>query len=212
MKTEVKNAGPVPSTAAKNTATVSSTANRPSLTGREAKQDELAKNSAPAPAAGAPQNVGSETKAGSAVAVDHQAAHPSGGNQGQDIQKAPETETAKAEAGKPEEPEKEIRYIKPAQNLEQTLKTVGSLHRLTVQRLALIARIKTLEDFEVKLVEENDQWESNPYMGCRLTIKDDRGREFTTNTPNLIRMVTQYIFDACHDKLAEIEANIVFPA
>ena len=88
---------------------------------------------------------------------------------------------------------------------------MGNLHRLTIQRLALIGRIKTLEDFEVKLVEENDELESNPYQGCKLIIKDDKGREFITNTPNLIRMVTQFIFDACHEKLDEIEANIVFP-
>jgi hypothetical protein len=29
--------------------------------------------------------------------------------------------------------------------------------------------------------------------------------------PTLIRMVLQFIFDACHEKLAEVEANIVFP-
>ena len=101
--------------------------------------------------------------------------------------------------------------VKFALNLEQTLKSVGDLHRLSIQRLALIARIKTLEDFEVKLQEENDELESNPYQGCKLIIRDDRGREFVTNTPNLIRMVSQFIFDAWHEKLADIEANIVFP-
>ena len=98
-----------------------------------------------------------------------------------------------------------------AMNLEQTLRSVKSLHRLSVQRLALIGRIKTLEDFEVELAQENDELESNPYQGCRLIIKDDKGREFATNTPNLIRMVSQFIFDACHEKLADIESNIVFP-
>jgi hypothetical protein len=95
--------------------------------------------------------------------------------------------------------------------LEQTLKSVNDLHRLSIQRLALIARIKTLEDFEVQLQEENDELESNPYQGCKLIIQDDKRREFVTNTPNLIRMVAQFIFDACHEKLADIEANIVFP-
>ena len=88
---------------------------------------------------------------------------------------------------------------------------MDDLHRKSLQRLALIARIKTLEAFEVKLIEEQDELEANPYQGCKLIIKDDRNREFVTNTPNLIRMVTQYIFDACENKLAEIEATINFP-
>lgn len=104
-----------------------------------------------------------------------------------------------------------IKDSKPTMNLEQTIKTVNDLHRRSIQRLALISRIKLLEDFEVKLEKENDELENNPYQGCKLIIKDDKGRDFTTNTPGLIRMVAQFIFDACHEKLAEIEANIVFP-
>jgi len=110
-----------------------------------------------------------------------------------------------------QEPAGGIAALKPAYNLEQTLKTVDGLHRLSIQRLALIARIKTLEDFEVKLAEEHDELESNPYQGCKLIIEDDKRRQFVTNTPNLIRMVSQFIFDACLNKLAEIEAGIVFP-
>jgi len=98
-----------------------------------------------------------------------------------------------------------------ALNLEQTLKSVEGLHRLSIQRIALLSRIKTLEDFEVKLIEEADELSSNHFSGCKLIIEDDKRRQFVTNTPNLIRMVTQFIFDACHEKLAEIEANIIFP-
>ena len=101
--------------------------------------------------------------------------------------------------------------VKPVLSLDAKLKAVDDLHRKSLQRLALIARIKTLEAFEVKLIEEQDELEANPYQGCKLIIKDDRNREFVTNTPNLIRMVTQYIFDACENKLAEIEATINFP-
>ena len=68
-----------------------------------------------------------------------------------------------------------------------------------------------LEGFEVKLLEEGDEIENNPYQGCKLIIQDDKKREFVTMTPGLIRMVAQFIFDACHEKLAEIEANIIFP-
>jgi len=196
MKTAEKNAKQVQGTNAKNI-NAPRTENRPNLTGKEAKQDEPAKDEKPTEAAKIEATEAGETKAGDTVAVDNQPANAAPGQQEQPI--AGEAQKA------------EIKYIKPALNLEQTLKSVGNLHRLTIQRLALIGRIKTLEDFEVKLVEENDELESNPYQGCKLIIKDDKGREFITNTPNLIRMVTQFIFDACHEKLGEIEANIVFP-
>jgi len=196
MKTAEKNAKQVQGTNAGNN-NAPRVENRPNLTGKEARKDEPAKDEKPAEAAKIEATQAGETKAGDKVAVDNQPANAAPEQQEQPI--AGEAQKA------------EIKYIKPALNLEQTLKSVGNLHRLTIQRLALIGRIKTLEEFEVKLVEENDQLESNPYQGCKLIIKDDKGREFTTNTPNLIRMVTQFIFDACNEKLGEIEANIVFP-
>ncbi|MBE9665393.1 hypothetical protein [Mucilaginibacter boryungensis] len=195
MKAAEKNAKQVQGTNAKN-ANTPRTENRPNIPGKEAKQDEALKDEKPAEAAKVETAQTAEAKAGSAPAVDHQPANPAPEQKEQPVAEAPKAE---------------IKYVKPILNLEQTLKSVGNLHRLTIQRLALITRIKTLEEFEVKLVEENDQLESNPYQGCKLIIKDDKGREFTTNTPNLIRMVTQFIFDACHEKLGEIEANIVFP-
>ena len=173
------------------------TENRPNITGKEAKKDEATDNQKPAQTPQVEAAQTNEAKAGAAATVDNQPA---------DIAKQAEQPEVKAEA-----PKAEVKYIKPAMNLEQTIKTVNDLHRRSIQRLALIARIKLLEDFEVKLVEENDELESNPYQGCKLIIKDDKNREFTTNTPNLIRMVSQFIFDACHEKLAEIEANIIFP-
>ncbi|EHQ24637.1 hypothetical protein [Mucilaginibacter paludis] len=196
MKTAAKNAKHVQGTNAVNN-NAPRTENRASLTGKEAKKDEPAKDEKTANAAPVTEDTTAETKAGNPATVDNQPLNPAPEHQEQPVAE--------------EAPKGAIKYIKPALNLEQTLKSVGSLHRLTIQRLALIGRIKTLEDFEVKLVEENDELESNPYQGCKLIIKDDKGREFVTNTPNLIRMVTQFIFDACHDKLAEIEANIVFP-
>jgi len=209
MKTAEKNAKEVQGTNAKNT-NAPRTENRPNLTGKEAKKDEPAKIEKPAEAAKVEATPIAETTAGHSATVDNQPANPAPYTTGQGLNEAPKAEPQKEQAAT-EAPKAEIRYIKPALNLEQTLKSVGNLHRLTIQRLALIGRIKTLEDFEVKLVEENDELENNPYQGCKLIIKDDKGREFTTNTPNLIRMVTQFIFDACHEKLGEIEANIVFP-
>lgn len=132
-------------------------------------------------------------------------------------------EASKKEEAKPEEnqpageakPEAEKaednKPAKPDLTLEAKIKAVNDLHRKTIQRLALIARIQLLENFEVKLAEENDELEGNPYQGCKLIIEDDKRRQFVTNTPGLIRMVAQFIFDACEAKLAEIESNINFP-
>lgn len=196
METKSKNAkGSQGATAQAKQANNVKTANRPSIPGKEAKNDETTKNQSPAPAPQVEANKADEAKIVPAHAEVKQPANPA--EQQQEVRQ--------------EEPKGEVKYIKPALNLEQTLKSVDGLHRLSIQRLALIARMKTLEAFEVKLIEENDQLESNPYQGCKLIIKDDKNREFTTNTPNLIRMVAQFIFDACNEKLTEIEANIVFP-
>jgi len=192
MTTKTKNAKGVQGTTEQaKQATDVKTENRPSIPGKE-KNDEPAKDQTPAEAPKGEAAQTAEVKAGNPVTVDNQPANTEQQAGGQEVKA-------------------EVNYIKPVPNLEQTIKTVNDLHRRSIQRLALIARIKLLEDFEVKLVEENDELESNPYQGCKLIIKDDKNREFITNTPNLIRMVAQFIFDACQEKLGEIEANIVFP-
>jgi len=105
----------------------------------------------------------------------------------------------------------EVLLDKPALNLEGKLKVVETLHRKSIQRLNLKSRIKQLEAFEVALTQEHDELEDNPYQGCKLIIEDDKKTQFVTTTPGLIRLVSQFIFNACHEKLAEIEASIVFP-
>jgi hypothetical protein len=219
MKTAEKNANGVQGTAAKNNEATNKTANRPSLTGKEAKEDGKAADQTPAQTPQVEANNANEVKTNSPATVDNQPANLAPYTTGQGLDEAPKADAVKAEEPKAEPAkveavkaeEQQAQPVKFALNLEQTLKSVGDLHRLSIQRLALIGRIKTLEDFEVKLIEENDELEANPYQGCKLIIKDDKGREFITNTPNLIRMVSQFIFDACHEKLADIEANIIFP-
>ncbi|SDH49899.1 hypothetical protein [Mucilaginibacter gossypii] len=200
MKTAEKNAKQVQGTNAQNNAP--RTENRPSLTGKEAKQDETAKDEKPAEAQKAEATPTAEVKAGSAPAMDNQPANPAPYTTGQGLDDAPKTEEA---------PKAEIKYVRPALNLEQTVKVVESLNRKNIQRLALIARIKTLEDFQIKLAENGDQLESNVYQGCKLIIEDDKRNQFVTNTPNLIALVAQFVYDACVNKLSEIEAEIVFP-
>lgn len=214
MKTAEKDANGVQGTAAKNNQSVNRIENRPSLTGKEAKPDETAKDQTPAQTPQAEKTNPAEATTSSPATVDNQPANVAPFTTGQGIDEAPKAETVKTEEPKAEPAKVDEVKAEPkkfALNLEQTLKSVESLHRLSIQRITLLSRIKLLEDFEVKLIEENDELENNPYQGCKLIIKDDKGREFVTNTPNLIRMVSQFIFDACHEKLAEIEANIIFP-
>jgi len=204
MKTAEKNATAAQGAAAKNNQTVNRIENRPSLTGKEAKEDETAKGQTAAQSPEASAAKTGDVKPGTPVTVDNQPANLAPVAIGQGIAEVPKAEPAKAEEIKAEPK-------KLALNLEQTLKSVEGLHRLSMQRITLLSRIKLLEDFEVKLIEENDELENNPFQGCKLIIEDDKRRQFVTNTPNLIRMVSQFIFDACHEKLAEIEANIIFP-
>lgn len=194
METKTKNNGAAQGAAAKGNEV--KTQNRPNVTGKEAK-NEKAENQNPAETPKAEEAKTTEVKAGNAVTVDHQPAH---------VEEQP-----KAEELKKEEPKAEIHYIKPPQNVEATIKEVEALHRRSIQRANLIARKKQLEAFEVALLSENDELNDNPFQGCKLIIEDDKKRQFVTTTPGLIRLTAQFIYDACNQKQAEIEANIVFP-
>jgi len=132
--------------------------------------------------------------------------------------KEPKPEVHQNGQSKPEEPKPEAVQVKeeglpakPTLNLEGKLKVVDDLHRKSIYRLNLKSRISQLEAFEVALAQEHDELEDNPYQGCRLIIEDDKKQQFVTTTPGLIRLVSQFIFNACHEKLVEIEASIVFP-
>jgi hypothetical protein len=134
------------------------------------------------------------------------------------LTKETKLEPVKAEDSKPGQVQAETPHLqeatmpaKPAQDLEGTLKVVADLHRRSVQRINLISRIRQLESFEVVLTQEHDELEENPYQGCKLIIEDDKQRRFITSTPGLIRLVSQFIFNACNEKLADIEASIMFP-
>jgi hypothetical protein len=102
-------------------------------------------------------------------------------------------------------------FIKPVLNLESTLKVVNDLHRRCIQRENLLTRINQLEAFEIALIEEGDELESNHFQGCKLMIVDDKNRQFITTTSGLIKLVAEFIHNACLSKLGEIESNIVFP-
>lgn len=144
-------------------------------------KDETAQNQTPAKGEESETAKAAEVKTVHAVTVDNQPANPA------------------------EQPEKQ------ELKLEDKLKTVNDLHRITIQRMNLLNRMADLERFEVAQVADADELDNNVYNRCTLSIKDDKGREFKTNTPNLIRLVTQFIYDACTAKKQELESKIVFP-
>jgi hypothetical protein len=113
---------------------------------------------------------------------------------------------------KAEQSKTEIKFEKPALNLESTLKLVEELHRRKIQRDKLLETINTLEAFEVAQIEDGDETEGNNFQGCVLTIEDDTRRKFVTKNPVIIQAVSQHVNSLCVNKLAEIEAGIIIPA
>lgn len=102
--------------------------------------------------------------------------------------------------------------VKPALNLEGTLKLVEELHRRKIQRDKLLSTIGTLEGFEVAQKDNAEETDSNHFQGCELTIEDDQRRTFSTKNPFIIKKVAEYVNALCMDKLAEIEGEIFLPA
>jgi DNA primase len=168
---------------------------------------------------------GTEERREETINIVSQNPKSAGKNSGQE---KPKEESPKAESPqngqsgaevkeeKPQEPAKEEtkpaeKIQQPALNLESTLKVVNDLHRRCIQRENLLTRINELEAFEINLIEEGDELESNHFQGCKLMIVDDKNRQFITSTSGLIKLVAQFIHNACLSKLGEIEADIVFP-
>ncbi|RYY38014.1 MAG: hypothetical protein EOP46_00295, partial [Sphingobacteriaceae bacterium] len=101
MKTAEKNANGVQGTAAKNNQSVNRIENRPSLTGKEAKENETAKDQTPAQTPQAEKTNPAGAKADSPATVDNQPANVAPFTTGQGIDE-PKTEAAKAEEVKAE--------------------------------------------------------------------------------------------------------------
>ncbi len=132
----------------------------------------------------------------------------------------PKAEQPKAEAPQAEQPKAEPKVtpqpepkpVKPALNLEETLKLVAELNRRKIQRDKLLETITNLDAFEIELKEDADEIDGNIYQGCVLTIEDDNRRKFVTKNPVIIWTVAQQVNAMCVDKLSEIEAGIILPA
>ena len=116
-------------------------------------------------------------------------------------------QTPQAEATK-KEIKAQLLEEKPAPNLEQTLRKIKDLGRLSNQRDKLIETIDTLDAFEVKQLDEAEETNINHFQGCKLTITDDAGNTFSTKNPFIIDQVAKNINSLCMDKLIEVEGQI----
>lgn len=96
----------------------------------------------------------------------------------------------------------------PMLNLEQTLKKIKELGRLSNQRDKLIATIDNLDAFEVQQLDEAEETNLNHFQRCELSITDDNCNEFSTKNPFIINVVAGNIKTLCTEKLGEIEAQI----
>ncbi|WP_256004954.1 hypothetical protein [Pedobacter deserti] len=128
-------------------------------------------------------------------------------------QEQPKTETEKTEPQPQAEPSKkeiktQLEQEKPALNLEQTLKKIKDLSRLSNQREKLITTIDELDAFEVKQLDDAEETNLNHFQRCELTITDDNGNTFSTKNPFIIDRVAKDIAALCQGKLAEVEAQI----
>lgn len=122
-------------------------------------------------------------------------------------------EEVKAVTGETKQPTKlEIKAAlaeqKPALNLEQTLKKIKDLSRLSNQREKLIGTIDNLDTFEVAQLDDAEETNLNHYQRCELKITDDSGNSFTTKNPFIIDQVAKNIKGLCTEKLTEVEAQI----
>lgn len=128
----------------------------------------------------------------------------------------PETGTPAVEQPKVEptkiEIKEQLKEEKPALNLEKTIKLALDLNRRINQRGKLLETINTLEAFKVAQKDDADETDTNFFQGCTLTLEDDKGREFATKNPFIIREVANRVNALCVDKLAEIEGEIFIPA
>lgn len=92
--------------------------------------------------------------------------------------------------------------------MEQTLKKIKELGRLSHQRDKLIVTIDNLDSFEIEQLDEAEETNLNHFQRCELTIRDDAGNDFSTKNPFIINVVAGNIKTLCTEKLAEVEAQI----
>lgn len=120
----------------------------------------------------------------------------------------PLADTPKPQEASKKEIKAQFEEVKPALNLEQTLRRIKELNRLSNQREKLINTIDELQAFEIKQEDEAEETSLNHFQRCELTIRDDNGDTFNTQNPFIIDQVSKMIGSLCLGKLTEVEAQI----
>ncbi|WP_146202858.1 hypothetical protein [Pedobacter paludis] len=121
-------------------------------------------------------------------------------------------ETGQTGQGSSDEGNKEIRFELPIDegkpSLEETLRKIRYLSRLSHQRDRLIVTIDQLAAFEVRQQDLLEELTVNQFQRCEIAIMDDRGERFATKNPFLVDAVAKNIMLLCGKKLAELEKLI----
>jgi len=181
---------------------------RPSLTGKEAK-DEASTAKAPAETPQVEATKAPEAKTDSAVTVDNQPANvaePKAEAVAQGEEAKPQAEPSKKEL-------KEQFQAQQERKLAETVKIVEVLGKKIAQKTKLENTIGNIDSFTIAQSDDKDDMASDSrFQRCELVISDDDGNEFVTKNPFIIAYVAQEVKQLCIDKLAEVEASIVIPA
>lgn len=185
------------------------TDNRPSLTGKEAK-NEASKDKAPAPNPQDEKAQATEIKAGDTANLDNQPAKPADDPKAEEVKQG---EEAKPQAEPTKKELKEQFIAQQERKLAETVKIVEVLGKKIAQKNKLENTIANLDSFTVTQSDDKDDMASDSrFARCELVISDDDGNEFVTKNPFIIAYVAQEVKQLCIDKLAEVEASIVIPA
>ncbi|MDB5091210.1 MAG: hypothetical protein JWR09_5204 [Mucilaginibacter sp.] len=204
---EVKS-GTVQGTAV-NTKDTSKNNIRPSLTGKEAK-DETSKDKDPAQASQVAKTKTPEAKTDNTATADNQPANVAEAPKAEELKQGEEAKT-QAEPSKKELKEQFV--AQQERKLAETVKLVEALGKKIAQKNKLENTISNLDSFTVAQSDDKDDMASDSrFARCELVITDDDGNDFVTKNPFIIAYVAQEVKQLCIDKLAEVEASIIIPA
>ena len=94
----------------------------------------------------------------------------------------------------------------------EKLAAIKALDNIVIQRGKLVDMIDNLKGFVIQQTEAAELDEDDPYKTCQLSIRDDKGRSFSTKNTVLIAASVAHLLDKSEIKLEELETLLVFPA
>lgn len=116
------------------------------------------------------------------------------------------------EQQQPEQQEPETKAeVKPLTVVEK-LAALKELDKIAEQRSNLITMIDNLKGFVIEVSQAAELDQNEPYRTCELSIKDDKGRAFSTKNTVLIAATVGHLLSKSETRLEELESLLVFPA